>query len=113
MYESICLQTIGGKGRMISMSKSQYRYQHPRNLTIFNARISLETLEIIWWGDLDITLDIKRLKQLSYLINKPIYIFNEHDSWNKIDNLNHYIIQINPDETYILNPRYSEYINIQ
>jgi len=69
-------------GRLISFSKSTYQHKYPDHRIIFNARIyDLKTYtkekngkikdwfrgqEIeIWYGDLDLTLDLPTLKEIA------------------------------------------------
>lgn len=82
-------------GRLLSRSKSLYRKKYPKNLVIFNARIYLKSHyekekdnkikdffagmdEEIWYGDLDLTLDLEILKKVKNKIGEPIVITTEH-----------------------------------
>ena len=80
--------------RMISLSKSSYYNLNPNNFIIFNARIyDKKTFEKnkkskirdffkgqeieLWYGDLDLNIDIKKLKKLSMEIG-TLVITNEN-----------------------------------
>jgi len=64
-------------GGMISGSKSRYRSQHPDNLIVFNGNIFTPKKGKIWWGDLDITLDAKKLQSVCDIIGKEIIVVKE------------------------------------
>jgi len=62
--EKILNQDLGPKGRLITGTKTGYCVRRPRNLVVFNANIHTKK-GIIWWGDVDITLDIDILKNVA------------------------------------------------
>ena len=63
--------------RMISGSKSRYKKMYPKHKVIFNAQVfekdlydrydrkEIEHLPRMWCGDLDITIDLKKLQKCS------------------------------------------------
>lgn len=67
-------------GRMISGSKSGYRQLYPNNDVVFNANIVIATRGKIWFGDLDLTLDTEKLKEISKALSEPLYILREMDA---------------------------------
>jgi hypothetical protein len=67
-------------GRMISGSKSSYRNRHPDNLVVFNANIVTKSRGKIWHGDLDITIDYEKLKEVAEKIKEDMYILYETDA---------------------------------
>ncbi len=73
-------RTVGGAGRMMSLSKSGYHNRHPDHAAIFNARIALDA-GVIWWGDLDVTLDEPKLAELAQRIGEIVYVLYEGDSY--------------------------------
>lgn len=70
---------LGHQGRMIAGSKSYYHYKNPRNVTVFNSNICTEEGKI-WHGDIDMTLDEDKLKELSLKVKTPIYVLYEMDA---------------------------------
>lgn len=79
-YRNI-LQSQGLRiARMLSGSKSGYKSAHPGHDVYFNANIIIESEGKIWHGDLDLTLDIKKLKKVRKIIGEPIYILRESDA---------------------------------
>ena len=73
-------------GRMISGSKSGYWQEHKENLVVFNANILIATRGKIWHGDLDVTLDEERLKEVAKALEEDLYILREHDArWGNED----------------------------
>ena len=65
--------------RMISWSKSGYRKLHPDHFVMFNANSFTDKFGKIWHGDIDITLDANKLKQISDEIGITLYILYEID----------------------------------
>lgn len=77
--DDILMKNLGWPGAMLAGSKSRYSEKHPNNLVVFNSNIAIPSKGKIWYGDIDITLDLKKLKEISKLLNEPIYIFYEMD----------------------------------
>jgi hypothetical protein len=67
-------------GRMISGSKSYYRERFPKHLVIFNANIIIINDKKVWHGDLDITIDENKLKNVAKILNQDLYILYEYDA---------------------------------
>ena len=67
-------------GRMISGSKSTYRSANPDNLAVFNANlVSANHKKKIWYGDLDLTKDGHKLKEIAWLLEDTFYVLQEMD----------------------------------
>ena len=67
-------------GRMISHSKSFYRKTFPYNQVYFNANIFIHNgkeFEKIWYGDLDITKDGYKLKEIAFNNDVIFYVLSE------------------------------------
>lgn len=77
-------EKLGYPGMLISGSKSGYRKAHPDNLTIFNANICIEetdgTAKKIWWGDIDITLSQKVLREIALEFDTDVRVLYESDA---------------------------------
>lgn len=73
------IKILGYPGAMISGSKSGYRTRYPNNLAVFNSNIVIEGLNKVWYGDIDITASLDKLKQLSKEFNSSVYVFHEMD----------------------------------
>lgn len=68
-------------GRMISGSKSFYTRRHPDNFVLFNANIISKNVgEKVWYGDLDLTEDFDKLKELSEEMSDEFYFLYEMDA---------------------------------
>ncbi len=68
--------------RMISHSKTFYRKHNPYNEIYFNANIFINhdnKFKKIWYGDLDITKDGYKLKEIAFNNNTIFYILLEMD----------------------------------
>lgn len=75
-------EILGWPGKMISGSKSGYHRNHPGNLVVFNANVILMESKPtkIWYGDLDLTLSLDKLKELSASIGQEIRVLREMDA---------------------------------
>ena len=74
-------------GQMISYSKSSYRQEHPKNKVFFNACIFDVNAVQIWYGDLDITKDSKKLRKVAKESKQKFYVTPEsgfRSDFNKI-----------------------------
>jgi hypothetical protein len=67
--------------RMLGYSKTLYSKKNKNHYIIFNARISVESTGIIWWGDLDLTASENELKNISIEIGEPLYVLYESDAY--------------------------------
>jgi hypothetical protein len=67
-------------GRLISMSKSSYIHRYPRHVAVFNAVIVDDQGHGDWWGDLDLTLDEPKLRDLAKLVGQRLHVLYEADS---------------------------------
>ena len=65
------------ENRMIAGSKSGYHQRHPKNDVLFNANIFTPTKGKIWYGDLDITLDNKKLQDICNEIGEEMIVVSE------------------------------------
>jgi hypothetical protein len=66
-------------GRMISGSKSSYREKYPDHVVVFNANIITESRNKIFYGDLDLNLDIDNLTNVAKSLGEPLYVLREMD----------------------------------
>lgn len=87
--EAIAKKHLGSLGRMVGGSKSIYRYDNPDNIVVFNANVATKKHGKIWYGDLDVTLDVKDLQRLSKELGMPVFIF--HESQGRFGNENNLI----------------------
>ncbi len=71
-------KVLGYPGRMMSGSKSGYHHLFPRNIAVFNSNVCTEKGKI-WYGDLDITEDEEKLKNLAKLLGTKLYVLYESD----------------------------------
>lgn len=71
---------MGLPGRLLSGSKSGYNRTHPENIVVFNANLCTKKLGKLWYGDVDITLDEAKLKELAVVLGEDLYILREHDA---------------------------------
>lgn len=86
--EQLIIKHLGFPGKMISMSKSTYREAHPNNIVYFNACIFNKDLKQIWWGDIDITKNKKKLQKIAEESKELFYVTPEHpfrSDFNKVD----------------------------
>lgn len=74
----IAEEVLGYCGRLLG-SKSRYSQAHPDNLVLFNSNVCTKEDGKIWFGDLDVTLEKSKLKELSKRLEKKIYVLYEMD----------------------------------
>lgn len=55
---------LGKQGRMLPSSKT----------VKYNSFITLQTGDVIWYGDIDVKDDAKQLTMLAKMIGRPIYV---------------------------------------
>lgn len=75
--ETLVRLLLGPTGRMIAGSKSGYRKCFPKNLVVFNARVSLDGQGQVWRGDLDLTRDEALLVRLAELADRELHVKSE------------------------------------
>jgi hypothetical protein len=64
-------------GRMISATKSGYKKKYPDNEVYFNANVFILGEGKIWYGDLDLTKDIEKLRAVALELGTPLYVLKE------------------------------------
>lgn len=69
---------LGNPGRMVGASKSIYRYDNPTHVVVFNGNLVDEQGNKLWYGDLDLTLDIPALINLAEQVGS-LYVVHEMD----------------------------------
>jgi len=79
MYQKLFESNGFHYGRLVSQSKSDYRQKYPDNDVYFNANIFILGEGKVWYGDLDLTRDLEKLKTISSEIGKPLFVLREMD----------------------------------
>lgn len=77
MSVTVLESKLGLSGRMISGSKIAYIQLHPSHKVFFNACMFNEDKQLIWWGDIDLTVDSPLLQELADEIG-TIYVTREY-----------------------------------
>jgi hypothetical protein len=100
-------QILGWNGAMISGSKSGYLQRNPKNMAIFNANVIAMGVkpDKIWYGDLDVTLSLAKLKTLAEAIRTEVRVLREMDArfeYEEKPNVGKFVIAIQPDGSYEL-----------
>ena len=113
--QKIVSKVLGHKGKMITGSKGRYRYNNPNNIVVFNSNVVLaHTHNVIWSGDLDITLDHKKLSTLAKAVGDFFVIYEmdgrfENASKPKLDD---YVALVQSNGQIVLNPKHTyKYVN--
>lgn len=78
-HEQAAREILGFSGRMIGASKGRYRQRYPEDLVVFNSNIVTSERKI-WHGDINVTRDLKFLKQLANKLSTNIYVMYESDA---------------------------------
>jgi len=100
---------LGYPGKIMTGSKGRYRHNHPTHVTVFNAVVRTDQCEV-WHGDLDLTLDLGKLKTVSEEFNCPIYVFYEGEQKGDIDRA---IVIVKPNRTASLGHKHKEYFTFK
>jgi hypothetical protein len=100
-------QILGWSGAMISGSKSGYFQRNPKNMAIFNANVIAMGAqpEKIWYGDLDVTQSLEKLKTLAKAIGTEVRVLREMDARFEYEEkpiVSKFVIAIQPDSSYEL-----------
>lgn len=109
-------QILGPRFKILSFSKGQYSSDYPDHLVIFNSVIVSSRYKKVWHGDLDITKDEEKIKDVSSFLQDTLYVLYESDG--KFENsekplINKHVIKIDFSENNpitIVNPMYSNAI---
>jgi hypothetical protein len=75
-------------GRLVSQSKSHYLDSNPDNIVVFNANVCItksglfrrRKTDKIWYGDLDVTKDMRKIEALAEAIGERVYVLREMDA---------------------------------
>jgi hypothetical protein len=107
MMQEKATQILGPNGAMISGSKSGYIQRNPKNMAIFNANIIAMGAkpDKIWYGDLDVTLSLEKLKTLAEAIGTEVRVLREMDARFEYDEkpiVGKFVIKVQPDGSYEL-----------
>ena len=81
-HVTICLSRkavaiLGEPGRLLADDKDEYSLSHPGHTVCFNACVFDRRGREIWFGDLDLTLEGNKLRQLAAAVG-PVWITPEH-----------------------------------
>jgi hypothetical protein len=118
LYNSTVEKILGIQGRMISGSKSGYRRYYPDNLVVFNSYMVVVTktgASKVWFGDVDITLDREKLKQVAKELDATVFIIYEMDGRFENENspvLSRYVYSVDRDGMETLGDSTSVYFEI-
>jgi hypothetical protein len=107
----IATDILGFPGRLISGSKSTYKSSYPENLVVFNSNLCTEKGKI-WYGDVDVTLDLEKLTEIAFKIQEKIYLLYEMDARfenEETPRLEKFVIAITPDGKQVLSESLKNY----
>jgi hypothetical protein len=82
MLDSTCRiveELLGHRGRMIASTKSGYGAAHPDHVALFNANVCVDGRKV-WYGDLDLTRDEPRLRELAARVGEAVHVLYERDA---------------------------------
>ncbi len=98
---------MGRPGRMLSGSKTAYSNNHQNHLVIFNGNLFIQVenkYQKIWFGDVDVTRDIKTLIKLAKQLETAVYLLREMDGRFENENnpkIGKAVVKVYPDGTVI------------
>lgn len=86
--ETLIRKVLGYPGKLLDQDKSSYKAKHPSHQVYHNANIFVvkktglfgkKEVEKVWYGDIDVTLYEKDLKEIADKTKTDIYILREMD----------------------------------
>ena len=78
-YMSVTVRHLGSaSGRTLSTGKVQFKKDNPDNAIIFNACLCTDK-HVLWYGDIDLSVDEGAIGSIAREIDKNIYILTEVD----------------------------------
>jgi hypothetical protein len=80
MVRDQIVEILGHRGRLVSGSKGQYRWDNPRNVVVFNGNLCTKSQGKIWYGDIDVTMDENKLIRLAEVLGETVYVLYESDA---------------------------------
>jgi hypothetical protein len=113
LYIQIAQEILGNPGKMISASKSTYARTFPDHIIVFNSNIFVGKTKI-WYGDLDVTESMDKLKEISEATGSPVHVLLEMDGrFDKERNpsLDNFIAKIFPKGKVSIHPVLQERID--
>ena len=114
MSRETAVSHLGHVGPMISPSKSGYREKNPDNIAVFNAQVCVEkggSVEVIWNGDLDVTLSRQKLRTLAADLGTNVYVMQESEGFNSRGKINlaNFVYRVTPFGKDMLGKLYESY----
>lgn len=67
------------QSRIIAFSKSNYKSDHPNDLVLFNANVLTASAGKIYYGDLNLTLEERKLQEIANTLSETLYILEQND----------------------------------
>jgi hypothetical protein len=67
-------------GRLVAYNKAAYAARNPDHLIIFNASIFTLQSGKVWFGDLNINIDLNKLQRVADELKEELFILNEVDA---------------------------------
>lgn len=106
MKEKI-IELLGFPGKMISGSKSGYHKRYPNNLIVFNSNliVMIDRPIKLWYGDLDLTISLDKLKEVAEAIGQDIIVLRETDARFENENsprIENFVLRITKDGLFEL-----------
>lgn len=102
---------MGWPGKMLSNSKSGYSEKYPTHATFYNGNLFTNDKKI-WFGDIDVTIDLPKLIEVAKILKTFIYVLKEMDGrFENEENpdITKAIFTIQPNGAASLNQKFSAY----
>lgn len=81
------------EGKIVTGNIDKYMKRNPDSVVIKNANVFIDMGGKIWWGDLDLTRDAKRIQRACNRIGMEILITEESVGRDNLDDLNWDIVR--------------------
>lgn len=105
---------LGQRGRLVDSSKTCYTQKHPNNIVLFNANIFFDITGKVWYGDIDLTLDLDKLREIARKFKTDVVILGEHDGRFELHNRSDYdqvfAFKVTPSGDVVVGSKWLSYV---
>lgn len=102
---------MGWPGKMLNASKFTYDKLHPTHVAFYNANLFTNDQKI-WYGDIDVTIELSKLIEVAKAMETYIYLLREGDGrFENEENpdLMKAVFTIQPNGETTLNLKFGDY----
>jgi hypothetical protein len=84
--QALIKENLGYCGQMLSGSKQPIRTAGRSHLMVWNGNLVVEGFGKVWYGDIDVTRDEKKIKKIALGFKSTVYVLREMDARFETEN---------------------------